>query len=357
MKYLIVGSGFAGSVFAYEAKKAGHKVSVIEKRDHIGGNCYTYRSENIDVHKYGPHIFHTSNKEIWDYISQFGEFNNFINSPKAFYDNKLYSLPFNMNTFYELWGLKSPAEVKEKFAKMPVLDSIPRNLEEQALRLVGTDIYKILIKGYTEKQWGKFCSELPPEIIKRLPLRFTYNNNYFNDKYQGIPIYGYTQIFEQLLNGIDVKLNEEFVFSNQKEKIFYTGPIDRFFGYKFGRLEYRTLKFETETLHTDNFQGNAVINYTNKEIPYTRIIEHKHFIFGQQTKTIITREFSKTPFGDDDVYYPINTEKNNLLLEQYQEETKKLPNVIFAGRLGEWKYLDMDKVIEKTLNICKEELK
>jgi UDP-galactopyranose mutase len=355
MKYdfLIVGAGLSGSIFAYEANKKNYNCLVIDKRDHIGGNCYTEKIENITVHKYGPHIFHTSNEKIWNYINQFTKFNNFINSPKAFYKNKLYSLPFNMNTFYELWKIKTPLEAKNKFFNS---NYEPLNLEEQAIKLVGKDIYKILIKGYTEKQWGKSCKELPPEIIKRLPVRFTFNNNYFNDKYQGIPENGYTEIFKKLLENIEVKLNTKYNSNIQAKKIIYTGPIDEYFNYFFGNLEYRSLKFETEVLNIDNFQGNAVINYTEKKIPYTRIIEHKHFEFGNQPKTVITKEYSITPNQYDDVYYPINTIENNKLLEKYKEKARNYPNIIFTGRLGEFKYLDMDKIIENTLNLCEKEL-
>jgi UDP-galactopyranose mutase len=358
-EYIVVGAGLAGSIFAHEANKKGKKVLVIDKRNHIGGNCYTEKVEGITMHKYGPHIFHTSNEKVWNYISQFTKFNNFINSPKAYYDGKLYSLPFNMNTFYELWGIKTPEEAKEKFAKMPVLDKLPSNLEEQALQLVGTDIYKILIKGYTEKQWGKPCTELPPEIIKRLPKRFTFNNNYFNDRYQGIPVDGYTSIFEKLLEGIEVKTST-YYNNHSNTKAFYTGPIDAYFDYCYGPLEYRSLKFETEILDTINYQGNAVINYTSKDVPYTRIIEHKHFDTRddviENPKTIVTKEFSITPNTGDDVYYPISTSSNLELLEKYQNKAKGIKNVIFAGRLGLYQYMNMDKVIENTLELCKKEL-
>jgi UDP-galactopyranose mutase len=356
--YLIIGAGLAGSIFAYEANKKGKKVLVVDKRNHIGGNCFTEKIEDINVHMYGPHIFHTNNKKIWDYISQFTEFNNYINCPKAIFKDKIYSLPFNMNTFYEIFGVKTPKEVKNILDKRPILDKLPDNLAEQAINLIGTEIFQILIEGYTEKQWGKPCTELPPDIIKRLPVRFTYNNNYFNDRYQGIPINGYTQIFEKLLKGIEIKLNTEFVPNKfDSEKIIFTGPIDEYFNYKFGKLEFRTLRFESEILNIDNYQGNAVINYTDKNIPYTRIIEHKHFEFGEQPKTVITKEYSEEGNTGEIVYYPINTEKNNNLLKKYQEESEKLSNVIFAGRQGLWRYMDMDKVIENTLEICEKELK
>jgi len=364
INYLIVGAGLAGSIFAHEANKKGKRVLVIDKRDHIGGNCYTEKIEGINVHKYGPHIFHTNNKIIWDYMSQFTTFNNFINSPKALYKDKLYSLPFNMNTFYEIFGVKTPAEAKEILNKRPQLDKLPDNLAEQAVNLIGTEIFKILIEGYTEKQWGKPCNELPPDIIKRLPVRYTFNNNYFNDKYQGIPEKGYTKIFEKLLEGIDVRLNTKFkdIFSNILfEKIIFTGPIDEFFEYYHGRLEYRSLKFETEIINTDNYQGNAVINYTDKNIPYTRIIEHKHFSTENEIlslpKTIITREYSEEGIpGHNEVYYPINTALNEHILNKYLKEAEKMPNVIFTGRLGKYRYQDMHIVVEQTLDLCVKEL-
>jgi UDP-galactopyranose mutase len=355
--YIVIGSGLAGSIFAHEAKKAGYSVLVKEKRDHIGGNCYTENIEGINVHKYGPHIFHTSNERVWNYITQFTSFNSFVNSPKAIYKDKMYSLPFNMNTFYEMWGVKTPDEAKEKLNNI-IVNPNPQNLEEQALSLITPDIFYTLINGYTEKQWGKPCKELPPEIIKRLPVRLEFNNNYFNDKYQGIPVGGYTQIFQKLLENIDIELNSKVHnISMLTAKIIWTGPIDEFFSYDLGPLEYRTLYFETEILDKENYQGNAVINYTDKEIPYTRVIEHKFFDQKKNGKTVITREYSKTPRSiNEEVYYPVNTKENQALLEQYKEKAKEIPNVIFAGRLGKYQYLDMDKVIEDTLNICDKEL-
>jgi UDP-galactopyranose mutase len=359
LDYLIIGAGLSGSIFAYEAQKKNKTCLVIDKRNHIGGNCYTEKNEDIIVHKYGPHIFHTNNEEVWKYINQFTKFNNFINSPKAISKGKMYSLPFNMNTFYELWGTKTPAEAKEKFSNSTIFNDTPSNLAEQAVLLVGPDIFQTLILGYTEKQWGKPCEELPPEIIKRLPVRFTFNNNYFNDKYQGIPENGYTPIIEQLLKKVDVQLDCPFIKDFIKsKKIIYTGPIDEYFDYCFGRLEYRTLRFEEEILDIDNFQGNAVINYIDKDIPFTRIVEHKYFTpENQSEKTIITREYPNTPKFGDDVYYPINTQQNNELLDRYKEKANECPNVIFAGRLGEYQYLDMDKIIDKILKLCEKELK
>jgi UDP-galactopyranose mutase len=352
--FLIVGAGLAGSIFAYEASKKNYKCLVIDKRPHIGGNCYTKEINGIIVHKYGPHIFHTSDNEVWNYINQFTTFNNFINSPKAIYKNKLYSLPFNMNTFYELWGCKTPREAAKKIKKS---SKSPRNLEEQAISLVGSKIYKTLIKGYTEKQWGKPCKELPSEIIKRIPVRFTFNNNYFEDTYQGIPKNGYSEIFEKLLKDVDLKLACKYDKTIKANKILYTGPIDEYFEYCYGRLEYRSLLFDSEMLEIDNFQGNAVINYTDKKIPYTRIIEHKHFSPENKSNiTIITKEYSITPSYNDDVFYPVNTKKNNKILEFYQQRAEDCKNVIFTGRLGLFKYMDMDKVIKHTLELCKKEL-
>ncbi|MCR4898041.1 MAG: UDP-galactopyranose mutase [Acholeplasmatales bacterium] len=357
--YLIVGSGLYGSICAYELNKKGYKCLIIDKRNHIGGNIYTENIEGINVHKYGAHIFHTSNKDVWDYINHFATFNNYINSPVARYKNELYNLPFNMNTFTKLWpDVFSPEDAKNKIEneKKSYNVSNPKNLEEQAINLVGPTIYEKLIKGYTAKQWGKKCSELPPFIIKRLPVRFTFNNNYFNDIYQGIPIGGYTKIIEKMLNGIDIKLNCDF-FEERKEleaiadNIIYTGPIDKYFDYKYGMLEYRTVKFETEILNLSNYQGNAVINYTDYEIPYTRIIEHKHFEFDTTSpKTVISKEYSKKWEKTDEPYYPINDDKNNNLYLKYKEEADKLTNVYFGGRLGQYKYYDMDKVIAEALN-------
>ena len=362
--YLIIGAGLYGSIFAYEMNKKGKKCLVIDKRNHIGGNIYCENIEGINVHKYGAHIFHTSNKEVWEYINQFCEFNNYINSPIANYKGEIYNLPFNMNTFNKLWGVVTPKEAKKKIEEQKKEFSIsePKNLEEQAVSLIGKDIYEKLIKGYTEKQWGRKATELPAFIIKRLPVRFTYDNNYFNDRYQGIPIGGYTKIIEKMLEGIEVKLNTNFFddreyFENIAEKIVFTGMIDEFYNYKFGKLEYRSLRFETEILDEENYQGNAVVNYTEREIPYTRIIEHKHFEFGKQEKTVITKEHPNEWKEGDEPYYPVNDERNNRLYEKYRELAEKEMNMIFGGRLGEYKYYDMDKVIEKVLRDLKEENK
>lgn len=359
--YLIVGSGLYGSIFAYEMNKKGKKCLVIDKRNHIGGNIYCENIEGINVHKYGAHIFHTNNKEVWEYINQFCEFNNYINSPIANYKGEIYNLPFNMNTFNKLWGVVAPEEAKNKIEEQKKEFSIIelKNLEEQAISLIGKDIYEKLIKGYTEKQWGRKATELPAFIIKRLPVRFTYDNNYFNDRYQGIPIGGYTKIIEKMLNGVEVKLNTNFFdnreyFENIAEKIVFTGMIDEFYNYRFGKLEYRSLRFETEILNEENYQGNAVVNYTEREVPYTRIIEHKHFEFGTQEKTVITREYPREWKEGDEPYYPVNDEKNNKLYEKYKELADKEEKVTFGGRLGEYKYYDMDKVIEKVLKDIKD---
>ena len=354
--FLIVGSGLFGSIFAYEAKKRGKKCLVIDKRNHIGGNIYTEKIEGINVHKYGAHIFHTSNKDIWDYINQFAEFNRFTNSPIARYKNEVYNLPFNMNTFNKLWGVFTPDEAKKQIDKEIKSLNIdePQNLEEQAIKLVGKTIYEKLVKGYTEKQWGMDAKELPAFIIKRLPVRFTYDNNYFNDKYQGIPIGGYTQIIEKMLEDIEVKLNYNF-FEHKDElkgiakKILFTGPIDEFYEYKYGALEYRTVRFENEILNIENYQGNAVVNYTDYDVDYTRIIEHKHFEFGNQLNTVISREFSDKWDKSKEPYYPINNERNNNLYQKYKKLAEKDGDVIFGGRLGEYKYYDMHQVIEKAL--------
>ena len=350
--YLIVGAGLFGSVFAYEATQRGKKCLVIDKRNHIAGNIYTENIEGINVHKYGAHIFHTSDKAIWEYVNRFVDFNNFINSPIASYKDELYNLPFNMNTFSKMWGIKTPAEAKAIIAGQIANLNIgePQNLEEQALKLVGTDVYEKLIKGYTQKQWGRPCTELPAFIIKRLPLRFTYDNNYFNDCYQGIAIGGYTQIIEKMLAGSDVKTDTdyfEFIKENPDiaEKTVFTGQIDEFFGYRYGALGYRSVRFENEILDTDNYQGNAVVNYTDREVPYTRIIEHKHFEFGKQEKTVISREYSAEWQPGIEPYYPINDEANNALYEKYKTLAATRPDVIFGGRLGQYKYYDMDKVI------------
>lgn len=350
--YLIVGAGLFGAVFAYEATKKGKKCLVIDKRDHIAGNIYTKETENINVHQYGAHIFHTSDRKIWDYVNSFADFNNYINSPVAVYKDELYNLPFNMNTFSKMWNIKTPSEAKAIIEKQIEELNItePQNLEEQALSLVGTDVYEKLIKGYTEKQWGRDCKELPAFIIKRLPLRFTYDNNYFNDRYQGIPIGGYTKIVEKMLEGSDVLLDTdyfEFIKDNEgiADKVLFTGMIDEYYDFCYGHLEYRTVRFETEVFDCDNYQGNAVVNYTDREVPYTRIIEHKHFEFGKQEKTIISREYSTEWEPGMEPYYPVNNERNNDLFEKYKALADKEEKVIFGGRLGNYKYYDMDKVI------------
>ena len=360
--YLIVGAGLFGSIFAHEAKKRGKKVLVIDKRPHIAGNIYTEKIEDIQVHKYGAHIFHTSNKKVWEYINQFAEFNNYINSPVAIYKDEIYNLPFNMNTFSKMWNIKTPQEAKDEIAKQIADLNItsPKNLEEQALSLVGKDVYEKLIKGYTEKQWGRSCNELPAFIIKRLPLRFTYDNNYFNARYQGIPIGGYTTIIEKMLMGIETQLNTDyFDFIKQNpdiaEKTVFTGSIDEFFDYKFGHLQYRTVNFETEILNIENYQGNAVVNYTERDIPYTRIIEHKHFEFGTQPKTVISKEYSMEWKPGIEPYYPVNDEANTSLYEKYKELAENNKNIIFGGRLGNYKYYDMDKVIEVALEAVSKE--
>ena len=360
--YLVVGAGLFGAVFTYEAKKRGKSVLVIDRRDHIAGNVYTENVHGINVHRYGAHIFHTSNKEVWDYVNQFAEFNNYINSPIAIYKDELYNLPFNMNTFSKMWGIKTPAEAKAIIAVQIANLNIgePQNLEEQALKLVGTDVYEKLIKGYTQKQWGRPCTELPAFIIKRLPLRFIYDNNYFNDCYQGIAIGGYTQIIEKMLAGSDVKTDTdyfEFIKENPDiaEKTVFTGQIDEFFGYRYGALGYRSVRFENEILDTDNYQGNAVVNYTDREVPYTRIIEHKHFEFGKQENTVISREYSAEWQPGIEPYYPINDEANNALYEKYKTLAATRPDVIFGGRLGQYKYYDMDKVIAAALSAVDDE--
>ena len=367
--YLIVGAGLFGAVFAHEMTKKGKKCLVIDKRDHIAGNIYTKNWNDINVHWYGAHIFHTSNKSTWEYVNQFAEFNQFVNSPVAVYEDELYNLPFNMNTFSKLWGIKTPAEAKAKIEEQRKELNItdPQNLEEQALSLVGTDVYTKLVKGYTEKQWGRDCKELPAFIIKRLPLRFTYDNNYFNDRYQGIPVGGYTGIVEKMLDDIEVRLNTDFrefmdanaaaladtakaKIADSYDKILYTGMIDEYFNYQLGELEYRSLRFEHELLEgEENHQGNAVVNYTERQIPYTRIIEHKHFEFGTQSDTVITREYPADWKKGDEPYYPINNERNDVLFAKYQELAAKEENVLFGGRLGQYRYYDMDKVIETAL--------
>lgn len=361
--YLIVGSGLFGAVFAHEATKKGKKCLVIDKREHAGGNVYCKEMEGINVHWYGAHIFHTNDKEIWNYVNQFAEFNRYTNSPVANFRGEMYNLPFNMNTFYRLWGTKTPEEAKSKIAEQIAGLNItePKNLEEQALKLVGTDIYEKLIKYYTEKQWGRKATELPAFIIKRLPVRFTYDNNYFNDKYQGIPIGGYNKIVKGLLQGVEVRLNTDFFqnrneLQNLAEKIVFTGKIDEFYDFRFGELEYRSLRFETEVVDTDNYQGNAVVNYTDTEPAYTRIIEHKHFEFGTQPKTVITREYPLTATKGAEPYYPVNNEANNAIIKKYQELASSETNVIFGGRLAEYKYYDMHQVIGSALVKAKREL-
>lgn len=363
--YLVVGAGLFGAVFAHEAALKGKKVKVIEKRNHIAGNIYTREEEGIQVHQYGAHIFHTSDKEIWDYVDQFAEFNRYTNSPVANYKGEIYNLPFNMNTFNKLWGVVTPAEAQAKIEEQRAIlnGKTPENLEEQAISLVGTDIYEKLIKDYTEKQWGKPTTELPSFIIRRLPVRLTYDNNYFNDTYQGIPIGGYTQIVEKMLDheNIDVETNVDF-FVNKEQylkdfpKIVFTGMIDEFFDYKLGELEYRSLRFENETLDMENYQGNAVVNYTDAETPYTRIIEHKHFEFGSQAKTIITKEHSKTWEKGDEPYYPVNNDRNNHLYKSYKKLADEQGNVIFGGRLGHYRYYDMHQVIGVALQCVRNEL-
>ena len=360
--YLVVGAGLFGSVFAYEAKKRGKTCLVIDKRNHIGGNVYCEEIEGINVHKYGAHIFHTSNKEIWEYVNQFAEFNNYINSPVAVYKDELYNLPFNMNTFSKMWNIRTPQEAKDMIAKQIAELHIeePKNLEEQALSLAGRDVYEKLVKGYTEKQWGRDCTELPAFIIKRLPLRFTYDNNYFNDRFQGIPMGGYTQIIEKMLEGAEVKTDTDyfdFIKENPDiaDKTVYTGMIDEFFGFQYGPLEYRSVRFETEVLDEENYQGNAVVNYTHRDVPYTRIIEHKHFEFGKQPKTVISREYSAEWKPGVEPYYPVNNDKNNALYEKYKELAETRKDVIFGGRLGQYKYYDMDKVIAAALECVEAE--
>ena len=361
--YLIVGAGLFGAVFAHEATKRGKTCLVIDKRDHIGGNIYTEDVEGIQVHRYGAHIFHTSNKKIWDYVNEFAEFNHFVNSPIAIYKDELYNLPFNMNTFHQLWGVRTPAEaqakINEQISRMQITH--PKNLEEQALALVGQDVYEKLIEGYTRKQWGRECKDLPSFIIKRLPLRYTYDNNYFKDPYQGIPKGGYTRIIKKLLEGVQVILNTDF-FENraeltaQADKVLYTGMIDAYYDFCYGELDYRSLRFETEVLDMENYQGNAVVNYTDYEIPYTRIIEHKHFEFGKQPKTVITREYSAEWKPGAEPYYPVNDPRNDELFSKYEQRALEEENVLFGGRLGMYRYMDMDKVIEEALNMVETEL-
>ena len=360
--YLIVGAGFFGAVFAHEAQKQGKRCLVVERRGHIGGNCYTADVESIHVHRYGAHIFHTSDQQIWTYINQFCTFNNYVNSPIANYRGEIYNMPFNMNTFSRLWNISTPAEAKAIIdAQRADAPAQPQNLEEQAISLVGRDIYEKLVKGYTEKQWGRSCTQLPSFIIRRLPVRFRYDNNYFNDRYQGIPEGGYTPIFEKLLDGIDVRLNCDY-FDHRDElraqcrKVVFTGPIDRYFDYCYGPLQFRSLRFESEVLDMENYQGNAVVNYTDRETPYTRVIEHKHFEFGTQPKTVITREYPMGWHPGDEPYYTVNDEKNNQLYQRYAALAEREPDVLFGGRLGEYKYYDMDKVIASALGFAAREL-
>lgn len=373
-QYLVVGAGLYGAVFAHEMEKRGKDCLVIEKRDHIAGNIYTKEVNGIQVHEYGAHIFHTSDKEVWNYVNQFVEFNHYINCPVARYKDELYNLPFNMNTFAKMWNIKTPKEAREhidaQIADLHITE--PKNLEEQALSLVGRDIYEKLVKGYTEKQWGRDCKELPSFIIKRLPVRFVFDNNYFNDPYQGIPKGGYTQIVEKLLEGISVKLGTDYETFCQRstdggfisvdgedtfEKVLYTGMIDQFYEYCYGELAYRSLRFETEYLKDeDNYQGNAVVNYTEREVPYTRIIEHKHFEFGTQKGTVITREYPKEWSRGDEPYYPVNDQHNSELYEKYAQRAAQEKNVLFGGRLGQYKYYDMDKVVRAALTMVEEQL-
>jgi len=358
--YLVVGAGLFGATFAQQMNEAGKRVLVIDRRPHIGGNIYTEEVEGIQVHRYGAHIFHTNSIKVWTYLNRFAEFNRFTNSPIAVYKDEVYSLPFNMYTFNKMWGVITPQQAREKISQQQLLGAKrePENLEEQAISLVGTDIYERLVKGYTEKQWGKPCSELPAFIIKRLPVRFSYDNNYFNAKYQGIPIGGYTVMIEKMLKGIDVCLNTDYLANREElnsiaDKILYTGAIDSYYDYCYGALEYRTLSFETEILDCDNYQGNAVVNYTDSEVPYTRIIEHKLFEFGQQEKTVITKEFSQPWQPGAEPYYPINDEKNGLLYRKYRELADREENVIFGGRLGLYRYDDMDVIVEKALELAR----
>ena len=372
--YLIVGAGLFGAIFAHEAKKAGKKVLVIDRRDHIGGNIYTKEVEGIQVHQYGAHIFHTSDKEVWDYIQQFAEFNRYTNSPVARYKDELYNLPFNMNTFSKMWGVRTPAEAKEIIQRQIREAGItePKNLEEQAISLVGKDIYEKLVKGYTEKQWGRRATELPSFIIRRLPVRYVYDNNYFNDKYQGIPVGGYTKIIERMLEGTEVRLMTDFfadreILAKEAENIVFTGMIDAYYDYCFGELEYRSLRFETEVLDMENYQGNAVVNYTEYEVPYTRIIEHKHFEYGCQggyggdgsgvsDKTVITREYPAAWSRGEEPYYPMNDEKNNALYARYRELADQEEHVIFGGRLGVYRYYDMHQVVKEALKCVRKAL-
>ena len=361
--YLIVGAGLFGSVFAHEMMKRGKKCLVIDKRAHIAGNIYCENVDGINVHKYGAHIFHTSNKDIWEYMNQFAEFNNYINSPMAVYQDELYNLPFNMNTFSKMWGIKTPQEAKDKIAgqiaELGIAD--PKNLEEQALSLVGRDVYEKLVKGYTEKQWGHDCRELPAFIINRLPVRYCYDNNYFDDLYQGIPIGGYNVLIEAMFAGCDIELEADYNLDRERynelgDRILYTGTLDSFYDYRFGKLEYRSLRFDTEVLDQENYQGVAVVNFTDRETPYTRIIEHKHFEFGSQEQTVITREYPVEWQEGMEPYYPVNDEKNQVLYQRYLQLTKMEEKVIFGGRLAEYRYYDMDQVIESAFSLIEKEL-
>ena len=360
--YLIVGAGLFGAVFARQAMDAGKTCLVVEKSDHIAGNIYTEEVEGIPVHRYGAHIFHTSNKAVWDYVSRFVTFNHYVNTPIANYKGELFNLPFNMHTFYQMWGVTTPDAARQKIEEQRrEITGEPKNLEEQAISLVGRDIYEKLVKGYTEKQWGRSCTELPAFIIKRLPVRYTFDNNYFNDRYQGIPEEGYTTLVERLLEGAQVQLGVDYLECREQlnqlaDRVVYTGCIDEYYGYCYGALEYRSLRFETETLDTDNYQGVAVVNYNEREIPYTRVIEHKHFVFGKQEKTVITREYPATWELGMRPYYPVNNEKNQALYEQYRTLANREEQVVFGGRLGHYTYYDMDKVVEAALAMAEEML-
>lgn len=360
--YLIVGAGLFGAVFARQAMDSGKTCLVVERRHHIGGNIYTEEVEGVTVHRYGAHIFHTSSREVWDYVCRYAEFNHFINTPLANYEGKLYNLPFNMHTFYQMWGVTTPAEAKAIIAaQRGEITDTPKNLEEQAISLVGRDIYEKLVRGYTEKQWGRSCTDLPPFIIKRLPVRYTFDNNYFNDRYQGIPEEGYTALVERMLEGIEVKLGVDYLadretWDRQAERVVFTGPIDEYFGYCYGPLQYRAVRFETEVLDCDNFQGNAVVNYTDADTPFTRIIEHKHFVYGTQPKTVISREYSAEWQVGQEAYYPVSNPETAALYERYKALAEQEGRTLFGGRLGEFKYYDMDKVIRRALDAAEQEL-
>lgn len=361
--YLIVGAGITAAVFAHEAPEAGKSCLVIDRRDHIAGNVYTEEVEGINIHTYGAHIFHTSLRPVWDYINRFAEFNNYVNSPVAVYQDELYNMPFNMNTFSKMWGVRTPAEARAIIEEQKAAEAVdePKNLEEQALSLVGRDVYEKLVKGYTEKQWGRDCTELPASIIKRLPVRFIYDNNYFNDRWQGIPLGGYTAMIERMFGDTEILLGTEyrdFIAENEgiADRVIYCGPIDEYFDYRLGALEYRSLRFETERIECDNWQGNAVVNYTEREVPYTRIIEHKHFEKGDQPVTFITREYPATWKQGDEPYYPINDERNGALYDRYVQLAAEEGDVVFAGRLGGYKYYDMDKAIDAAFDLVKAEL-